>query len=225
MTLRQASLTLTLAAFIGGPGCGLRRQKAQSPPAPPPPVQQEAEPALIEPPHVSVAGSDVPQDQTPGSLESTPALPPKPKPAAPRPNPQQRRAARLSSTPPARIGEETANKPTSPRPADPKPADARASEARADDSLSSAGLQLQEALAPEKREELTQSYTRAMTESRQFLTRIGDRSLTQDQSESVARIRGFLKEAKDLHQTDIRTASQLAERALLLTRELVKVIE
>lgn len=224
MKLRQASLTFVMASLLGSQGCSTRSAKVQpSPPALPP--AQQASVDLIEPPAVADAAPAVPVDAAPGTLDPHAPLPPRPKAQG------QRRTARTAparkpvraATVAARTTPETPVKSAEARPSDPRPTEpSPAAPAPKPEEPATGLLQLQEALPAEEREALMRSYQQADSESRQFLSRLGDRSLTQDQSESVARIRGFLKEAQDLQNSDIRTASQLAGRALLLTRELSK---
>lgn len=224
MKLRQASLTFVMASILGSQGCSTRTTRVQASPPAPPPTQQSSVELIEPPPAADAAPARVPADSAPEVIEPAPTLPPRPKPHG------RQRAVRTAparkSARPAPVARAAAEAPA-------PGVEARATEPKAAESLPPAAapkpeepatglLQLQEALPADERDALTRSYQQADSESRQFLVKLGDRSLTQSQSESVARIKGFLKEAQDLQGSDIRTASQLAGRALLLTRELSK---
>ena len=55
----------------------------------------------------------------------------------------------------------------------------------------------------------------------QALVSIGNRKLTNEQQTTVAQIRGFMDQARQMRATDVVRARSLAERADVLTQDLL----
>jgi hypothetical protein len=67
-----------------------------------------------------------------------------------------------------------------------------------------------------------QEYQTAANEARQALEAASGRSLSEEQSAGLVRIRSFLSQAESLSGGDPRAAAELARRALVLARDLLK---
>jgi hypothetical protein len=80
---------------------------------------------------------------------------------------------------------------------------------------------LQEILPGPERQRLLDEATARKTEARQLVEQARRRHLTRQQSNLVDRIQSFIKQADDAERRgDMRQASELAERALVLARDL-----
>jgi outer membrane biosynthesis protein TonB len=64
-----------------------------------------------------------------------------------------------------------------------------------------------------------------LARARQALNQLKGVSLTHEQTEAVERIRTFIDQAEQARQSDPRTARQLADRADLLSRDLVRSVK
>ena len=64
----------------------------------------------------------------------------------------------------------------------------------------------------------------SLSRAKEALRQLHGLSMSQDQKQSIARIRTFIFQAEQARQKDPQTAKQLAERADLLSRDLVKTV-
>jgi len=80
---------------------------------------------------------------------------------------------------------------------------------------------LGEMLTPEELREHAISFDRSLRESRSMLAQILKHKLTTDQSQSVARIQTFLRQAEEARRSDLVAAVNLARRAELLAKDLL----
>ena len=62
---------------------------------------------------------------------------------------------------------------------------------------------------------------RRLRHAGEMLTRIGNRALTRDQKRTLAQIKGFMTQARQMRSTDVASARSLAERADVLATDLV----
>lgn len=190
----QAMLAVALTGMLGG--CSMRKKPVPAAPPPLPPAIQPAPPEPVQPPEIEPRVDELPVKEAPGTLEAP--LPPAPKPPAPpKRRPRRPAAARPAPVEPA---EAEAAKPSEPAP------------------------QLGEVLTVDRRAELAQTFQTSAQEARQDLARLSGRRLSNAQAQSAARIRGFLVQAEGMVETDPRSAAELARRAALLARDLVKSI-
>lgn len=88
----------------------------------------------------------------------------------------------------------------------------------------SAVPKLGEILSDDQRLENLKICDESVGRAKQALAQIRNVSLNASQKESVARIRTFISQAEQARQRDPQTARQLAERADLLSRDLVKTV-
>lgn len=156
----------------------------------------------------------------PAPVQPAPApAPPQTTPApAPVQTPQQQ-------TPPAPAPQQTAPTPA-PQQATPTPAP-RPKPARKPSTLPKPATsvpQLGVLLTPEQRRQYEQDYARSLGRSDNGLTEISGYRLSAEQAETVARVRSFARQARELHDRDLATAAQLARRADLLTQDLLRAL-
>jgi type IV secretory pathway VirB10-like protein len=65
----------------------------------------------------------------------------------------------------------------------------------------------------------------SLKRAREALAQLRGRSLSTDQKESVTRIKAFINQAEQSRERDPQTARQLAERADVLSRDLVRIVQ
>jgi hypothetical protein len=82
-------------------------------------------------------------------------------------------------------------------------------------------FRLGQALTPEQQRANNALIDRHLQQATQALGSIGNRPLTNEQRSSVAQIRGFIDQARQMRGTDIVRARSLAERADVLAQDLV----
>jgi hypothetical protein len=184
-----------LAVALSGMLGGCSLRKKPVPPAPPP-LPPAIQPAPPEP--VQPPGIEPRAGSLPEAEApgtTEAALPPAPESPAPTKRPPQRPA-------PARPAPVEVEAPKAPEPAP----------------------QLGEVLTVDRRAELARDFQTAAGEARQDLARLSGLRLSSAQAQSAARIRAFLTQAEGLVETDPRSAAELARRAALLARDLVKSI-
>jgi hypothetical protein len=180
--------------------CEMKVKQAKTPPAPQPTVARAAPPATPpsnEPLSIPQTQVRLPEPQPiVADAVATPPTPPEPAAAQQKPRKPRPRQATASSKPePA----ETADTP----PADLPP------------------RRMEPVLPEEQRRQRIEEISNRLHEVDQTLTRVIARGLSESQKHAVERIRNFATrayQAKD--QGDIKTASGLADRALLLAEEL-----
>lgn len=80
--------------------------------------------------------------------------------------------------------------------------------------------QLGEILTSAQQAEMNRTIDLGVGRARATLARLRGRQLTNEQSETVARIRTFADQAEQARKTDLRSAVQLARRAEVLARDL-----
>jgi len=202
----EAILAATLAITLAG--CVLRgKPKTVSATNPPPPTPTAAPaPPPPAPKPLSVPQTNVqlpaPQPLTPEAAASTepPDQPPLP-PPQPRPSTRQRTpAASPRNSEPATPA--VPQGPPAPQPTDERPP-------------------IGEALAPEEQAHLREESNDRRTKARQLVDEAQKRQLTARQKGLVERIVSFVTQSEDLEKRgDLRQAYELAERALVLARDL-----
>jgi hypothetical protein len=198
MKLAEALLIVALAAGVSG--CSLRKPKTAN--VPPAPSKPAAAPAPAPPPEpLSTPQTNVhlapPQPLTPEAIATTqlPGAPPPP-PAQPQRPPSKR-------PPPARpVVEPPAPVPAAPPAAEP------------------GRLPITEVLPAAELKRLQDEAGTRVLEARKLLTQIS-RVRRRQQQITVSRVETFLKQAEEAERRgDMRQASELAGRALVLAREL-----
>lgn len=170
-----------------------RKKKPVAPaPLPPPQQQQTAPPKPIQfPPPPAIEPSP---SKSPIPEEPQEQLPPPP--VKKRPSPAGPRVS------PAPAPQEPEVEPVPETPPAPTPS-------------------LQPILSPEQKQELETAVRTRITSARLSLASIQRRSLTQEQKAAVNQIRVFIEQAEEARKTDLIRASNLAERADVLARDLV----
>lgn len=200
--MRIPQALLIVAVAFGLSGCFLRKPKANTPPAPT--AKPAPAPAPAPPPEpLSVPQTNVhlppPQPLTPEAIATTqlPGEPPPPPMPTPRPPVRQPRPA-----PPKPVE-------TTPAPAAATPPAAEPERAPFTEVLPAAELKrLQEEAA-----------TRSQ-EARKLVNAI-PRNRRRGQEQTIRRVEAFLKQVEEAEQRrDMRQASELAGRALVLAKEL-----
>jgi hypothetical protein len=81
---------------------------------------------------------------------------------------------------------------------------------------------LGEILTDEQRTQYLKVCDESLSRAREALGQLNGVKLSADQKQSMARIHTFIKQAQDSREKDPLTARQLAERADLLSRDLVR---
>jgi len=194
MSCRTSLQVLCICAVLVT-GC---KKRQQPPPGPPPPLPAPVisnEP-VVEPPKVESQRPGLPQVEPPHEATPQSNIPPPPEP----PKPQPRRAVR-------------------PAPAKPAP-EAPPPQVESQPQPESPAPQLGELLGEGQKESYQRNLQASISEAREVLDAAAKRRLSPAQTDTVTRIRSFLKEADSLRETDLRTAVQLAQRAALLARDL-----
>lgn len=194
MTWNKPVLVLLLSGALSG--C-LFRNKPAAAPAPPPlpsPVRP-APPEPMAPPVIDPPAPAWPEGAAPQAPQRD--LPPAPPLPAPR-----RRPVRATPAPAAAPKEPAEEEPAGPEPS----------------------LQLGEVIPAELRVELRRVLNEAVGEARQALGRLDGSTLSSEQQQTAARIRAFLTQAESLAETDLRSAAELARRAVLLARDLLRAV-
>lgn len=190
--MRRVAAILVAAMAIALAGCAARAKQPPLPPAPAPPA------APLSMPQTQV---DLPPAQAvnPDALTTAPTPPP--------PTPAPPVAAPPSPSRPARRAPVPAANTTAP----PKP----------DAPPEAARPPIREILAPEVADQLRKSTQAKLRETRQLLAQAQRRQRNAAEQEKVTRINQFVKLAEDTGQSgDLRQADALAERAVILAREL-----
>lgn len=195
--LATAALAVVL---LLAPGCRpFWKKKPRLLPPTPIPQAQPREPEEVQtpdPPEIEVP-ADPAVEASPPSIEElgTIQVPPPPRPQA------TKRGNRLKQ-PAIAEGPATEVPPAETPPPAPQP-------------------RLGEMLAPEELREHAVNIDRSLRECRAMLAQILKHKLTTDQSESVARIQTFLRQAEEARRSDLVAAVNLARRAELLAKDLL----
>jgi hypothetical protein len=201
--MRRAEALLIIAMAVSCGGCVLRKpQAAKATPAAPKPAPPPA--PVASPPPLSIPQTNVylpsPQPVTAEALATTiPAGEPTPPQPAP-PKPITRPAPSRPSGAPVRV-EPATPAPVTPPESEPRPP-------------------ISELTAPAEQKRLKEEADARRTEVTQLVRRI-PKGRQRQQQDSIARIAAFLKQADEAEgRGDMRQASELAQRALVLAREL-----
>jgi hypothetical protein len=137
------------------------------------------------------------------------------------PNPPQAKAAprrnRRNIQPPVKTQSSVAPPPA----ADPGPA---ASDTAPPAPPAPAPLVLAELLTDAQRADLLKRCDEALKSAQGSLERLSARTLPPDAAESMARVRVFVQQAQQARERDPQTALQLAQRAEVLARDLLKSV-
>jgi cytoskeletal protein RodZ len=80
-------------------------------------------------------------------------------------------------------------------------------------------------MPPAERKQYEAEYARGLANAQDGLVEAAGHKLTGVQNETVTRIRGFMRQAQELHDRDLSTAAQLARRAALLAQDLLKSLQ
>ncbi|HEY3835946.1 MAG TPA: hypothetical protein VGL72_05225 [Bryobacteraceae bacterium] len=197
--------TLLLAALsLGCGGCFTAKKTFVMPPTP----RQIAakplpKPILIDPPAIETPLQDIEIPRV--ELAALPSPAPV--------SPQQPRRARV--TPPT-ASPGAAPGPTLPTPEIETPVP----------GLAPAAPQLSEILTDDRRKQYEEDFARSVAGARAALDRAsGRRKLTARQQQSVDRIKAFLKQAEESRGKDLAVAFELARRAELFGRDLLKSLQ
>jgi hypothetical protein len=207
--MRLASKILVGILALALSACDMKLVRAKTPP-PPQPAEAKAEPppdpAAGEP--LSIPQTQVrlprPQPIDPEALATPPMSAPSeaprpPRHAARRPTPQPPATGQIKPEPPVETAE--APPPTT-EPARPR---------------------IEPVLPAEQRRQLTEDIASRLHEVDQILSRVSARNLRDAEKDSVERIHNFENLSHQaLEKGDMQQASALADRALLLARELVR---
>lgn len=208
--MRLASKILVSILALALSACDMKLVRAKTPP-PPQPAEAKVEPPPSDPaPNepLSIPQTQVrlprPQPIDPEALATPPVSAPSEAPRPPRhvakrPAPQPPATAPVKPEPPVETAEAP---PPATEPARPR---------------------IEPVLPAEQRRQLTEDIASRLHEVDQILNRVSVRKLTDAQKDSVDRIHNFENLSHQaLDRGDTQQASALADRALLLARELVR---
>lgn len=202
---RNFALAAALALALSSTSCNLfHRSKNTTPPppkpapqptvtAPPAPQPNEPKPESVPPPPLTPQQPDL-KGQLP---VQTPRLPPPP--------PKRSRRARRRTPEPA------------PAEQPPQPA-----ETEADATPPAPVPQLEQILTPAQQAESNQSIDRCLGRAQRNLAALAGKKLTGGQTLSVERIKSFISQAVEARKTDLLLAKSLAERADVLSEDLLR---
>lgn len=194
--VRFPSFTAALLLALSSTGC-FWRKKPPPPPGTPPPQAKTATPAVKPAPPPPKIETKVPEAGPSVAVE----LPDAPKPPQAKQSPKRTRrtaapAAVKPQTPPAATE-------AAPEPAAPPP-------------------KLGDLLSDAERSDLAKKCDQAIQRARVSLSQLVTKTLTPEASESAERVKVFLLQAEQARGRDPQTALQLAQRAEVLARDLLK---
>lgn len=200
----QRALALSLIGLVFAlSGCiPFRKRKVATLPPTLPPMQTVKVPSKPEvpPPPPKVDGTQ-PAPTVPAAVtEIPPETVPGPPPEKATPN-KPRRTIKAQVSPPP-VVETPAESPAGPTPA----------------------AQLGDFLSDEQRARLLADANDNMDRARKVLAQIEGKPLSNEQQDSIERVKTFIQQAEQARDRDPRTAVQLAQRADVLARDLAKVI-
>ncbi|MBL8178226.1 MAG: hypothetical protein JNK48_26360, partial [Bryobacterales bacterium] len=115
-----------------------------------------------------------------------------------------------------------APKPDAPKPDAPKPAAPKPDGAAEDPKPAPQPVKLGVILSPEQTRELARRLDTAIEHTRSSIVLIEGKLLTKEQTETLGRIRSFLAQAEQTREEDLAGSVSLAERADLLSRDLLE---
>jgi hypothetical protein len=184
------AISLLVSAGIIGTGCEKKHLNFSPPPLPQP--QQTSVPAPQELPEPPAI-----QPEPGQSVMPVPSQPPEvpPPPAAPSPQPRPRRNSTDTRVQP---------------PAAEVPAPAQPSEP----------LRLGTLTTPEQERDLNVQIDQSLNNAEANLRALQNRALTKDQEGAVAQVRNFLRQAREMRNSDLAGARSLARRGEILAGDL-----
>jgi outer membrane biosynthesis protein TonB len=199
--IRKCAALAALLCGLSGTSCQLFRKKAPVAPSASAPRKPQLEPPAELTPLESPAEIPPPPELPPQAVKDVkPAVPGRPKP--------------ITTKPPSR----KASKKPQPVPVQP-PAQATApAPAQAPAPLP----QLKPILSKEHEKQLNDSITKRLDRARQILKAVGGRQINQQQAAAVQQIQTFIQQAEEERKSDLIRANNLAERADVLSRDLVQ---
>ena len=186
------------------------------------------EPAPLPPPPVPVEAKEPPKVEPPGpppKIETKAPEPPAqiaaiPKPPAPRP---KRRT--LKKTAPSAVGAANTQANTIPAATKDQPATPDTAVTPPQPAANAAPLpKLGEIYSDDQKLQLQRSCDESLSRTREALGQLRGLNLSPEQRQSLARVRIFLSQAEQARTRDPQTAKLLAERADLLSRDLVRTV-
>lgn len=199
--MKARILLLIIPGLLLLGGCHRNKPKPGPPLVLPPAKPSTAPPPVIEPPKVETPAG-TPTQQPPADVQNQTQLPPAPEP--PKPRPTRRRGRTIQAA---------------------KPVTPPATPAQPAEEAKQSTPQLGEMLSADQQKLYNRQYEVAVAESRQALSRMEGKALSKEQADSAGRIRAFLEQAETARGTDLRNAVQLAQRAMLLARDLVSTLQ
>lgn len=202
--------TLVIVLALGSSACTFLNKKAAAAPPPAPRIIDPPKPKPQPPVQLPGPGPDVQEKidkvpQPPPVVAETPASVPAP----PKPVPPKRRVAK------AKKKTEQEAQPAAPAPQ-------QASEAAP--APAAAAPRLGQMLTTQQTEAYNKNLDESLDRVKQALGTVQGRTLTNEQSEVVVRIKSFLVQAEQTRERDLLTAVRLASRADLLSRDLLSQI-
>jgi hypothetical protein len=198
--------TALAVLFVLLTGCRFFLAKAKPEPIPAPdpprPVVVTPPPAKVEPagPPPKIETKQPPE--VPATVATIP-VPPAPKPR--RRQPRKPAPTTAAATQPATPPVTTEGVPPSP-------------------PVTNTVPKLGELLSEDQKAQYLKAYEESLARARDVVTKLKGASLSTDQKSSLARVKTFIYQAEQAHQKDPQTARQLAERADLLARDLVRTV-
>lgn len=214
MTHRTLSCGCLLLLVSLGTGC--RKKGAAPPPVAPVVVLPKIEKPPPKPPPTLPPAPTV-EPPKPGEPPVNVEVKPLPKPEPPKR--RRVRAATKKKTEPSRQTAEVkpVDKPAESKPATPEPG----TPASTPPAPEAPKIGLGQMLSAEQQREYTRRFDGATDRTRQALVVIQSKLLTEEQKETVGRIRTFLTQAEQAKEPDLLSAVNLAERADMLSKDLL----
>jgi hypothetical protein len=214
-------LAWCLVALLVSSGCARKRAAVPAPPATiviPKPKPPKKDPTL--PPGPALNTSREPEAKPPEAKIELPPPPPKPAPT------KKRRTARRSNSKPPEAPKVTETKPVPAEPkVDPEAAKVEAEAPKPDAPKSEApaapAVQLEVILSPEQNRDYTRRIDQALDRAKNAVQLIQAKTLNSTQKETVSRIQSFISQAEQSRSQDLVSSLSLAERADLLSKDLL----
>lgn len=204
----NSAYVLVAALAIGGGAC---KKKSSMSDTPRPPIvvpnRTEAPKEVPLPPAPKIATTPIPDEPPVNVVVTTP--PPQPPPTKKTPTRRSRRGTKKAAE--VKVAE-------APKPEGVKPEGAVAEEPKP----AAAAVQLGVILPPEQTRELAKRLEEAVERTKSAVVLIEGKLLTKDQAETLGRIRSFLAQAEQTREADLAGSVSLAERADLLSRDLLE---
>ncbi|MBL8220837.1 MAG: hypothetical protein JNL62_16515, partial [Bryobacterales bacterium] len=177
------------------------------------PNRTEAPKEVPLPPAPKIATTTPVAKEPPVNVVVT-APPPAPPPVKKTPTRRARRGTKKAAE--VKIAE-------APKPESPKPDGAKVDGPQAEEAKPAAqAVKLGVILTPEQTRELAKRLEEAVDRTKSAVVLIEGKLLTKDQTETLGRIRSFLAQAEQTREEDLAGSVSLAERADLLSRDLLE---